>query len=193
MQNRGALPYHMDEHQTFCLGYQFKDGVTFMCLSTPHMLNNFARMENCRWQKQTHLDGAFNWCIKDFGLIGIGCNRVGAHFNPISLSIVNSESAAAIESSWGASVRGMYSIFKNCRLCDSAACGFCVQVREQNMQPHMRALLLSDDAERNHFPVDKPSSDCTKAFFSFCKKKFGPNVKVQNRGQHATGDRISSF
>ena len=23
-------PYHMDEHQTFCLGYQFKDGITFM-------------------------------------------------------------------------------------------------------------------------------------------------------------------
>ena len=44
-------PYHMDEHQTFCLGYQFKDGITFMCLSTPHMLRNFARMTNCGWQK----------------------------------------------------------------------------------------------------------------------------------------------
>jgi hypothetical protein len=50
---------------------------------------------------------------------------MGAHFNPISLSIVNSESAAAIESSWDASVRGLYSILKNCRLCDSAECGFC--------------------------------------------------------------------
>ncbi len=89
----------MNEHQTFCLGYQFKDGVTFMCLSTTHMLLNLARAQNCGWQKQIHLDGAFNFCVKDFGLIGIGCNRMGAHFNPILLSIVNSESAAAIENS----------------------------------------------------------------------------------------------
>jgi hypothetical protein len=191
--NDPADPYHLNEHQTFCLGYQFKDGVTFMCFSTTHMLLNLARMENCGWQKQIHLDGAFNWCVKDFGLIGIGCNRMGAHFNPISLSIVNSESAAAIESSWDASVKGMYSVFKNCRLCDSAECGFCVQVREQHMKPHMRALLLSEDAQRNHFPVDKPSSDCTKAFFSFSKKKFGPNVKMQNCCQHATGECISSL
>jgi hypothetical protein len=98
-------PYHMDEHQTFCLGHQFKDGITFMCLSTPHMLLNFAHMTNCGWQKQIDLDGAFNFCVKDFGLVGIGCNRMGAHFNPISLSIVNSESTDAIESSWDAFVQ----------------------------------------------------------------------------------------
>jgi hypothetical protein len=64
----------MDEHQTFCLDYPFKDGITFMCLSTPHMLLNFTRMTNCGWQKQIHLDGAFNFCVKDFGLVGIGYN-----------------------------------------------------------------------------------------------------------------------
>jgi hypothetical protein len=35
--NDPADPYHLNEHQTFCLGYQFKDCVTFMCLSTTHM------------------------------------------------------------------------------------------------------------------------------------------------------------
>jgi hypothetical protein len=122
--NNPADPYHMNEHPTFCLGYQFKDGIMFMCLSTPHMLLNFARMTNCGWQKQIHLDGAFNFCVKDFGLVGIGCNRMGAHFNPISLSIVNSESTDAIESSWDASVQGFYTVLNNCSLCSSAECGF---------------------------------------------------------------------
>ncbi len=140
--NDPADSNHINEHQTFCLGYQFKDGITFMCHLTPHMLLNFARMTNCGWQKQIHLDGAFNFCLKDFGLVGIGCNRMGAHFNPISLSIVNSESTDAIESSWDASVGGFYSVLKNCRLCDSVECGFCTQVREQDRQ-RMRELLLS--------------------------------------------------
>jgi hypothetical protein len=193
----------MDEHRNFCLGYQFKDGITFVCLSTPHMLLNFAHraahMTNCGWQKQIHLDGAFNFCVKDFGLVGIGFNRMGAHFNPISLnpislSIVNSESTDAIESSWDASVQGFYSIFNNCRLCSSAGCGFCTQVREQD-KPHMRysELLLSKDAQDLHYQVDKPSSDSTKEFWSFSKKTFGPDIKVQTCGQHATGKCKFSF
>jgi hypothetical protein len=177
----------MDEHQTFCLGYLFKDCITFMCLSTPHMLLNFARMTNSGWQKQIHLDGAFNFCVKDFGLVGIGCNRMGTHFNPISLSIVNSETTDAIESSWDASVQGFYSIFNNCRLCDKAGCGFFSQVREQD-KPHMRELLQSQDAQDLHYQVDKPSSDCTKQFWSLSKKTFGPDIKVQTCGKHATGE-----
>ncbi len=42
-------------------GHQFKDGVTFMCLTMPHFLSNLARAENCGFQKQGHFDGAFNW------------------------------------------------------------------------------------------------------------------------------------
>jgi hypothetical protein len=38
-----------------------------MCLKTPKMLLNFERMANSGWQKQIHLDGAFNFCVKDFG------------------------------------------------------------------------------------------------------------------------------
>jgi hypothetical protein len=36
------------------------------------MLLNSVRMANCRWQKQIHLDGVFNFFVKDFGLVGIG-------------------------------------------------------------------------------------------------------------------------
>jgi hypothetical protein len=54
----------------------------------------------------------------------------------------------------------------------------------------MGELLLSDDAKRLHYQVDKPSSDCTKQFWSFATKKFGPDIKVQTCGQHATGNCI---
>jgi hypothetical protein len=148
--------YHLesilDEHQTFCLGFQFKDGIAFMCLSTPHMLLkqlNFAPMANSGWQKQIHPDGAFNFCVKDFGLVGTGCNRMGGHFNLLSLSIVNSQWRDAIESFWDASVLGFYGILNNCRLCAITECGFCTQVHEQD-RPHMRELLLSDDAKWLH-------------------------------------------
>jgi hypothetical protein len=177
-QNNPADLYHMDEHQTFCLGYQFKDGITFKYLSTPHLLLNFAGMTNCGWQKQIHLDGAFNFCVKDFGLVGIGCNRMGAHFNPISFSIVSSESTYVIESSWDASIQGFYSKHNNCRLCSSAECGFCTQVREQD-KPHMRELLLSRDAQDLHYQVDKPSSDCTKQFWIFSKKSSVPTSRCR--------------
>ena len=54
--------FHLKEHQQVCLGHQFEKSVTCMCLSTPHLLNNMARAENCGLQKQGHFDGAFNWC-----------------------------------------------------------------------------------------------------------------------------------
>jgi hypothetical protein len=93
--NDPSDPHHLDEHQTLCLGFQFKDGIVFMCQSTPHMMLNLARMTNCRWQKQIHVDGAFNFCVKDFSMVSIGCNSMEAHFKPISLNIVNSESRDA--------------------------------------------------------------------------------------------------
>ena len=52
-------PFHMDEHQVVCCGYQFSHGVRFMNLSTAHLMNNFARSENAGWQKYMHLDGAY--------------------------------------------------------------------------------------------------------------------------------------
>ena len=39
-------PFHMDEHQPVCVGHQFKDGITFYCLTTCHLMNNMARAVN---------------------------------------------------------------------------------------------------------------------------------------------------
>ena len=86
--------YHMEAHQVVCLGYQFKDGVCCMVLSSPHLIANMARAIECGWQIQGHWDGAFNWFKKDFGLLAFGLNRMGAHYNPVTITIANSKSLA---------------------------------------------------------------------------------------------------
>ena len=140
--------FHMDEHQPVCIGHQFGNGVVFMCLSTCHFLNNMARMTNTGNQKQGHIDGAFNWCRKDFALIGFGVNRMGAHFNPVSMSIASSESKEAIKATYKATCAALYSLYNTARLCDDESCGFCTQVREQVSGPEgrlWREQLLSDE------------------------------------------------
>jgi hypothetical protein len=102
--NDPADPFHMDEHQLVCVRGQFKDGVTFMCLSTPHLLNNMARAENRGFEKTPHIDGSFNWCKKSFSLIGM--NSMGiTSYNPVSVSIVSC-TKFSVEGSNKISIRG---------------------------------------------------------------------------------------
>jgi hypothetical protein len=72
-----------------------------------------ARTENCGWQEQSRFDGVFNWYSKDFGMIGFGMNSIGAHFNTVSLSIVNSESKLAIStrSAYDATFVGVHLLY----------------------------------------------------------------------------------
>jgi hypothetical protein len=106
--NDPADSFHLDAHQVVSLGHQFSDGVRFATFSTPSMLNNMARAKNCKWQAQGHTDSAFNWCGKEIALIGFCMNSMGAHFNPVSFSIVNSESKEGIENSYKATCGGLY-------------------------------------------------------------------------------------
>ena len=39
--------YHMDAHQVVCCGYQFKDGVRLLVLSTPSLIANMAQAIEC--------------------------------------------------------------------------------------------------------------------------------------------------
>lgn len=65
-------PFHLDEHQTLCLGYQFKINVWYMCVSTASMFCNLARGINTEWQIYLHGDAGFNWCKKETGLFALG-------------------------------------------------------------------------------------------------------------------------
>jgi hypothetical protein len=71
------------------------------------------------------MDGAFNWCKKDFALLGFGMNSMGAHFNPVSVSIVNSESKEAIKSAYETTCNGLYTLYNSAVLCQDPSCGFC--------------------------------------------------------------------
>ncbi len=45
-----ADEFHMDEHQVVQVCHQFNDDVKFMTVTTPHVLNNLARVDNCKFQ-----------------------------------------------------------------------------------------------------------------------------------------------
>ena len=77
------------------------------------MLNNMARAKNCKWQAQDHNYGAFNWCGKETALIGFCMNSMGAHFNPVSFSIVNSEPEEGLKSSYKATCAGLYTMYNS--------------------------------------------------------------------------------
>ena len=183
--------FHLDAHQVVSLGHQFSDGVRFATFSTPSMLNNMARAKNCKWQAQGHTDGAFNWCGKEIALIGFGMNSMGAHFNPVSFSIVNSESKEGIENSYKATCGGLYSMYNTATLCSNAECGFCTQIIHQMTNPiepekgaEWSRCLLTVDAENSHYQLDNPSSDNSAAYYSTAKKLFGANTKVGQCGFH---------
>ncbi len=46
LHNDPADDFHMDEHQVVKVGHPFKDGVTFMTLTTQHLPNNMSRGHN---------------------------------------------------------------------------------------------------------------------------------------------------
>jgi hypothetical protein len=83
--NYPADDFHMDEHQTVQVGHQikFKDG----------SLNAASTQLHGAASTQLHgVDGAFNWCTRDFALLAFGMNSIGAHYTilaPSALSIRN--------------------------------------------------------------------------------------------------------
>ncbi len=142
--------FQMDDHQVVCIGHQIKHGVTFMTLLTQHFLNNLARADNCCFQTKGHFDGAFNWCNKNFALIAFGMKSLGAHYNPVSISIINSESKIALNSSYDATCASLYAMYDTARLCGKETCGFCKQIKEQIEAKNgtFKTWFASEDARR---------------------------------------------
>ena len=132
------------------------------------------------------------------GMIGIGMNSMGSHYNPVSFNIVNSESSEALKSSYNhyynASVTGMYKLFKEVKLCDKEPCDFCRSIEEPTSKgSKMTKTLKTKNATNNFFHIDKPSSDNSGAFYSFAKKKFGSTTRVQQCGKHLSGSLFSKL
>jgi hypothetical protein len=127
-------------------------------------------------------------------------NSMGAHFNPVSVSIVNSESKEAsivnseskeaIKTAYEATCNGLYTLYNTAVLCQESGphlqpCSFCTKVFEQ-VSDDGGSKCLSDDAARLHYTLEKPSSDRTPSVFSWAKEKFGEECEVQQCGFHPT-------
>jgi hypothetical protein len=119
--------------------------------------------------------------------VAFGMNSMGAHYNPVSISIVNSESKIALDSSYNANCAGLYAMYNTAHLCGKENCGFCTQIQEQieAKSGTFKNRLASEDARRGFFPLLKPSSDNPMHFFAWAKEKFGTDekpVEVQQCG-----------
>jgi hypothetical protein len=68
---------------------------------------------------------------KDFALIAFEMNSMGAHYNPVSTSIVNSESKNALDSSYNATYAGLYATYNTTCLRGNETCGFCTRIQQQ--------------------------------------------------------------
>jgi hypothetical protein len=70
-----------------------------------------ARGDDCSFETQKHFDRAFKWCNKDFALMAFEMNSMGEHFNPVSISIVNSESKTSLDWSYNATCANLYAMY----------------------------------------------------------------------------------
>ncbi len=65
---------------------------------------------------------------------------------PDSISIVNSESKFALDSTYNATCAGLYAMYNTARVCGNETCGFCTQIKEQ-IEP-MNGTLKIDLPQR---------------------------------------------
>ena len=101
---------------------------------------------------------------------------MGSHYNPVSISIVNSETALSITTAWRHTSAGLYNLFQEVLICNDDECSFCTILNEQIQGEEgrpWREHLASDACRAHDFPVDKPASDNSKALFSSAKERFG--------------------
>jgi hypothetical protein len=120
-------------------------------------------------------------------LLGFGLNSMGNHYNPLSISIVNSESIDSITTSWKNTAKGLYGLLKEVLICNDDECNFCCMLREQIKGEECRPWLdhlESDEGLEGEFPVDKPASYNSKPWFSALHQLFGIDIPVQQCSNH---------
>jgi hypothetical protein len=117
---------------------------------------------------------------KDFASIAFGMNNMGAHYNPVFISIVNMESKTSLDWTNNTTCACLYAMYNTARLCGNETCGFCTQITDQIDAKNgaFKNLLASEDATRLFFPLDKPASENPFHYFSWAKEKFGADEKV---------------
>ena len=186
--NDPANDYHLDLHKVVCIGSQWSDGVSFMELTTMHLLLNIGRAMQSGWELQVQADGSFEFCASKLGVIIFGVNSLRHIFRPVSWALVPSESSEAFEYCYNGIRAAFFSVIKPgaLRLCPAGAapCAFCDQLRDIQQAPEV-VHALSDPKER--LPVMRAGADNTTKWSKFAKKVL-TRAKVIVCYAHATGN-----
>ncbi len=173
VKHNSGPDFYIDMHTKMSRGFDFEGSEVFMHITTQHLLNNMTRAVECGWPTQTHFDGAFNLCSKDFGFIGMGMNSMGAKLNTVSLSLAGKESTDMIDAAYECSVSALYKLYEpppnGPKLCDDANRGFCSMLKHHN-SGKWKAFLATDAGKAKQYKVKKPSSDNTNTFFGCAKE-----------------------
>ncbi len=119
-------------------------------------------------------------------MLAFGLNSMGARFNPVTITIANSESQTAYQLSFEAAKAAFFTLYKSTRLCDLEECSFCTTIKEQAKGKLLKEYLLSARGQKGEFHIDKPSSDQSAPLLAFARDKFGK--PVLRCWQHSTGD-----
>ncbi len=67
-----------------CIGNLWSRGVTFMALTTPHLIFNVARAIASGWELQIQADGSYEFCTSELGVIVFGVNSLRGIFPRVS-------------------------------------------------------------------------------------------------------------
>ena len=68
--------YHLDLHQVVCIGNQWSQGVTFMELTSLHLLFRVGRGMQTGWELQVQADGSFDFCASKLGVVVFGIHSL---------------------------------------------------------------------------------------------------------------------
>ncbi len=125
--------------------------------------------------------------LSSFALIGFGMNSMGSRFNPVSITIVNSECHEAYEAAFTAT-RKIVCAFNLVKECGVEGCSLCQFIKRHDIRDFKTLLVEQQDAAPQKFPIAKPSSDNCAAFMKFAKKEFGKDAAIQQCSIHFTGN-----
>ena len=163
------------------------DDKIFICFSNLWSLLSIARQINSGWDFVWHGDATFNFCRADAGLITLGHNSLGAHYQNLCWTIMGGsrETKQTYEQSYEALRRAAHLIFK-LPVCCLEDCITCAAVRLSRSHAKMSAFLARDGVVPNKvLPADGANLDCGGAVVSFARETLG--VDPSKCGAHITG------
>jgi len=188
--NDPDVPYHIDMFETVCIGHDIDAGsnVLFMALTNIWMLCEIARIRNSNWALQIQGDGTFKLCAENVCLLGLGVNRIGAHFHPIALLIVpdGAETEDAWTQLWRCVRHAIHRLFTKFQPCILADCSTCRTIRDIMGEEAWSTIVRSEPFLKDFkIEVDYSSGDNNWPWSNFSTNELGLSALVCS--SHLTG------